>query len=143
MGSKTLIVTADDFGISLPVNEAVETAARIGVLTAASLMVAGDAAADAVERARRLPNLKVGLHLVLVRGKPILPPSGIPDLVDEAGLLRRNLAAAGIRIFFSARAKQQAEAEIRAQFRAFHATGLPLDHVNAHNHYHLHPTILS
>jgi len=36
------------------VNEAVEHAHRNGVLMAASLMVAGDAAADAVERARRL-----------------------------------------------------------------------------------------
>jgi hopanoid biosynthesis associated protein HpnK len=143
VGSKTLIVTADDFGGSLPVNEAVETAARVGVLTAASLMMAGSAVADAVERAHRLPNLRVGLHLVLVRGKPILPPSEIPDLVNEVGLLRRNLATVGTRIFFSARAKQQAEAEIRAQFAAFLATGLSLDHVNAHNHYHLHPTILS
>jgi hopanoid biosynthesis associated protein HpnK len=32
-------------------------------------------------------------------------------------------------------------AEIEAQFAAFAATGLPLDHVNAHKHFHLHPTI--
>ena len=33
------------------------------------------------------------------------------------------------------------EMEIAAQFEAFHATGLLLDHVNAHKHFHLHPTI--
>jgi predicted glycoside hydrolase/deacetylase ChbG (UPF0249 family) len=32
-------------------------------------------------------------------------------------------------------------AEIRAQLAAFRATGLTLDHVNAHHHFHLHPTI--
>ena len=48
-----LIVTADDFGLSIEVNEAVEAAHRNGVLTCASLMVTGDAAADAVRRARR------------------------------------------------------------------------------------------
>jgi hopanoid biosynthesis associated protein HpnK len=32
-------------------------------------------------------------------------------------------------------------AEIRAQFEAFRATGLALDHVNAHQHMHLHPTV--
>ena len=32
-------------------------------------------------------------------------------------------------------------AEIAAQFEAFSATGLALDHVNAHKHFHLHPTI--
>jgi hopanoid biosynthesis associated protein HpnK len=31
--------------------------------------------------------------------------------------------------------------EIRAQFAAFRKTGLPLDHVNAHNHLHVHPTV--
>src|SRR5262249_15424164 len=43
-----LIVTADDFGLHPSVNEAVERGARDGVLTAASLMVAAPAAADAV-----------------------------------------------------------------------------------------------
>ena len=38
---KRLIVTADDFGVAEAVNEAVEQAHRHGILTAASLMVAG------------------------------------------------------------------------------------------------------
>lgn len=48
---KTLIVTADDFGAAVEVNEAVEHAHRKGVLTCASLMVTGAAADDAVARA--------------------------------------------------------------------------------------------
>ena len=32
-------------------------------------------------------------------------------------------------------------AEIEAQFEAFAATGLPLDHVNAHKHFHVHPVV--
>ncbi len=63
---KGLIVTADDFGAAVEVNEAIETAHRDGILTATSLMVAAPAAADAVARARRIPSLRVGLHLVLV-----------------------------------------------------------------------------
>ena len=59
---KRLIVTADDFGLSREVNEAVEQAHREGILTAASLMVSAPAAADAVARARRLPSLRVGLQ---------------------------------------------------------------------------------
>ena len=55
---KRLIVTADDFGAAREVNEAVETAHRAGILTAASLMVAAPAAADAVARARRMPSLR-------------------------------------------------------------------------------------
>lgn len=136
-----LVVTADDFGADLAVNEAVEMAHREGVLTAASLMVCGKAAGDAVERARALPSLGVGLHLVLVEGRPALPPGEVPDLVDAAGAFHSNMALAGLRFAVSRRARKQLAAEIEAQFAAFAATGLPLDHVNAHKHFHVHPVI--
>ncbi|HEX7850255.1 MAG TPA: hopanoid biosynthesis-associated protein HpnK [Sphingomonas sp.] len=138
---KRLIVTADDFGASSEVNEAVERAHRDGILTAASLMVAGNAAADAVTRARALPQLGVGLHIVLVEGKPVLPADRIPALVDATGNFRTDMARAAVTIFASLTARRQLAAEIEAQFAAFAATGLALDHVNAHKHFHLHPTI--
>lgn len=138
---KKLIITADDFGLDQAVNDAVEAGHSRGVLTAASLMVTGAAAEDAVARARRLPRLGVGLHLVLVDGTPALPPGQIPDLVDSTGKFRKDAVATGIRIFCSGAARRQAAAEIRAQLEAFRSTGLPLDHVNAHHHFHLHPVV--
>jgi len=141
-GLKRLIVTADDFGLALPVNEAIEAAHTKGILTTTCLMVAAPEAADAVARARRLPSLAVGLHLVVVRGRPMLPPGAIPDLVDGTGAFDNNLFRAGVRYFFLPHVRRQLAAEIRAQFDAFKQTGLALDHVNAHNHMHLHPTVL-
>ncbi len=138
---KQLIVTADDFGAAEAVNDAVERCHRNGILTAASLMVSGAAAADAVRRARLLPSLKVGLHLVLVEGRPVLPPSSVPGLVNAEGNFRTDMARAGAAMFFLPAVRRQLEAEIEAQFAAFEATGLTLDHVNAHKHFHLHPTI--
>jgi chitin disaccharide deacetylase len=140
-GKRRLIVTADDFGMAVPVNEAVEIGHRDGMLSAASLMVAGRAAEDAIDRARRLPRLGVGLHLVLVDGYPMLPPEQIPELVGPDGRFPSDAVAAGVRLFFSPAARRQAEAEIRAQFAAFHRTGLKLDHVNGHHHFHMHPTV--
>ena len=141
---RRLIVTADDFGASVAVNEAVERAHRDGILTAASLMVAGDAAADAIDRARAMPSLGVGLHLVLVEGRPVRPPEAIPALVDRTtGHFRTDMARSALRMFADPRARRQLAAEVEAQFAAFAATGLPLDHVNAHKHFHLHPTIAS
>ena len=141
LDDKHLIVTADDFGAAMAVNEAVEEAHCRGILTAASLMVAGDAAQDAIARAERLPRLGVGLHLVLTDGKPVSRPELVPDLVDAYGRFRSNMAMAGVRFFCRAAVRRQLEAEIEAQFAAFAATGLRLDHVNAHKHFHLHPTI--
>lgn len=139
--ARRLIVTADDFGASLAVNEGVEQAHRGGILTAASLMVAGAAADDAVARARAMPSLGVGLHLVLVEGRPTLPPERLPALVGADGQFRRDMVRLAIRIFADPAARAQLAAEVEAQFAAFAATGLRLDHVNAHKHFHLHPTI--
>lgn len=138
---KRLIVTADDFGAAGQVNDAVERAHREGILTAASLMVSAPAAADAVKRAKAMPKLRVGLHLVLVEGRPALPASDIPALVDADGFFRTNMVRAGAAMFFLPHVRRQLAAEIEAQFKAFAATGLALDHVNAHKHFHLHPTI--
>jgi hopanoid biosynthesis associated protein HpnK len=138
---KGLIVTADDFGVAREVNDAVEAAHRGGILTAASLMVAAPAAADAIARARRMPSLRVGLHVVLVEGRPVLPAAAVTHLVDGNGLFRSNMAALGTVLSFSRRARRQLAAEIAAQFEAFHATGLTLDHCNAHKHFHLHPVV--
>jgi hopanoid biosynthesis associated protein HpnK len=138
-----LVVTADDFGLHPSVNAAVERAHRDGILTAASLMVGAPAAGDAIARAHALPGLRVGLHLVLADGPCVLPPRVIPDLVDAQGRFGARMARDGARIFCLPRVRRQLALEIRAQFEAFAATGLPLDHVNAHKHFHLHPTILS
>jgi len=138
---KRLIVTADDFGAAHEVNEAVEAAHRAGILSAASLMVAAPAAADAIARARRLPRLRVGLHLVLTEGRPLLPASALGHLVDGNGAFRTNLATLGIVIACSSAARRQVAAEISAQFAAFRDSGLTLDHCNAHQHFHLHPVL--
>jgi hopanoid biosynthesis associated protein HpnK len=139
---KRLVVTADDFGLAVPVNEAVEDAHRRGILTAASLMVTAPAFEDAVERARRLPTLGVGLHLTLVDGVPALPPGEVPDLVGADGLFTSDSVGKGAAIYLKADVRRQMLAEVRAQFERFRRTGLPLDHVNGHHHYHLHPSIV-
>ncbi|MDE2516630.1 MAG: hopanoid biosynthesis-associated protein HpnK [Rhodospirillales bacterium] len=133
--------SADDFGLSEAVNEAVERAHREGVLDAASLMVAGPAAADAVLRAKRNPDLRVGLHLVVIEGPAVLAPSAIPHLVDAAGQFPSDQLRLGVNYFFRPRVRAELAVEIRAQFAAFAATGLPLGHADAHKHMHLHPTV--
>jgi hopanoid biosynthesis associated protein HpnK len=138
---RQLIVCADDFGRDLAINEAVEEACRDGILLCASLMVTGPAASDAIERARRLPRLKVGLHVVLVDGCPVLPAAELGKLVGTDGRFDDNQARAGLRYFFAPGIRRLLAAEIAAQFAAFRATGLPLDHVNAHKHMQLHPTV--
>jgi hopanoid biosynthesis associated protein HpnK len=104
-------------------------------------MVAGAAARDAVTRAQNLPRLRVGLHVVLVEGSPVLPPERVPGLVDANGSFRTDMARLGLAIALQRDLRRQLRAEIEAQFEAYRATGLALDHANAHKHFHLHPMI--
>ena len=113
-------------------NEAIELAHRQGILTTASLMVAGPAAADAIRRAKTLPDLAIGLHLVAVEGDSIIP--GAPPIGSDQLRL-------GLDYFFSPSGRRRLAAEIAGQYRAFAATGLVLDHANAHKHMHVHPTV--
>jgi hopanoid biosynthesis associated protein HpnK len=139
---RKLIVTADDFGLSLPVNEAVERAHRDGVLSAASLMVGAPTMEDAVERARKLPALGVGLHVTLLGGRPVLPPKEVPALIGPDGRFSDDAVRFGVALYASPELRRQANAEIEAQFESFHATGLAMDHINGHRHFHLHPVVL-
>jgi hypothetical protein len=139
--AKRLIICADDFGLDTAVNEAVEQASRDGILTCTSLMVGAPAAEDAIQRAKSLPNLKVGLHITLTAGTAVLNPSYIPDIVDSAGNFENSMVTAGFRYGLMPKVQRQVEAEIHAQFEAFKATGLKLDHVNAHRHFHIHPVL--
>lgn len=137
---KRAIVTADDFGLSVGVNEAVEQACREGILSTASLMIAGPAAADAVRRARALPQLRVGLHVVVIDGASVRP-SAVRGLVDAAGDFSRDQFGTSVEYFFRPKARRQLASEIRSQFSAFSKTGLVLDHANAHKHMQMHPTV--
>ncbi len=139
---KFLIITADDFGLHESVNEAVDKAHREGILTAASLMVSAPAALDAIARARRLVNLRVGLHLVLADGWATLPADCVPGFAHSDGYMDGDMLGKAWRFFADGEVRQQLEAEIRAQFLAFAQTGLALDHVNAHKHFQLHPSVL-
>jgi hopanoid biosynthesis associated protein HpnK len=140
-GRRRLIVNADDFGRSPSINRAILRAHREGILTTASLMVNELACAEAVALSRENPGLGVGLHLTLLCGHSALPAARIPGLVNSRNEFTNNPSGAGLRYFFQKRLRGQLRDELHAQFDRFHATGLPLDHVNGHLHLHLHPVV--
>jgi chitin disaccharide deacetylase len=139
--ARRLIINADDFGLSHDVNSAVIRAHTAGVLTTASLMVNEDGFGEAVDLARQHPRLGVGLHLSLVCGRSALPRVEIPNLVDAQQRFPNCPVSAGMKFFFDPRCREQLEREVTAQFEKFFATGLTLDHVNGHLHFHLHPAV--
>jgi hopanoid biosynthesis associated protein HpnK len=134
----SLIVNADDFGLSPGVNAGVLTAHESGLVTSATVMVNMPAAAAAVAAAPA--SLALGLHLNLTTGESCAGASRVPSLVDGAGRLLR-LDQLLLRLATGRVRRVDLRREIRAQFERARALGATLDHVDGHHHVHLHPTV--
>lgn len=145
MTRRRLIVSGDDFGAAPEVNAGVVHAHRDGILTSTSLMVTGDAAAEAVALAHAHPGLAVGLHLVLAQGRPAAPRADIPHLLAHDGQFGRQPVFAGLRYAWEwliGAGREELRREVGAQLEAFGRTGLRLAHVDGHLNMHLHPMVL-
>jgi hopanoid biosynthesis associated protein HpnK len=138
-----VIVNGDDFGRSSAINAAIVQGHREGILTSASLMIGAPAADEAIALAKKLPSLAVGLHVVCVAGKAVLPHDRIPTITDGAGWFPSSGARGGWRYFRDPRARAQLAVELRAQFERFADSGLPLSHVDGHLHMHVHPIVFT
>lgn len=138
---RAIIVTADDFGLSREVNAGVIRAHREGILTATSLMVAAAAREEAAGLARENPNLDVGLHLVLCRGRSVLGAERLAGVVDAAANFAESPIAAGLRYFFNRAIRSRLRDEIRAQIDLHLKTIGRLDHLDGHLNIHVHPVV--
>lgn len=137
-----IIINADDFGRHAEINRAVEEGLVHGCLRSATVMPGGAAFAGAIDIARRHEALGLGVHFTLVDGHPILPPEEIPSLVgaegdflpDHTALLKRYLKG-GVNL-------EEVRRELAAQLQKVEATGIPISHVDSHQHMHTLPGII-
>jgi chitin disaccharide deacetylase len=137
---RTLVVNADDFGISPGVNRGIVDAHRRGAVTAASLMANLPSAEDALERAAECPNLDLGLHLTLTAGRPLTPPEDVPTLVDSAGRFHL-LGALLARLSLGRLRPDEIARELDAQVAWARARGVQPSHLDSHHHIHTHPAV--
>ena len=141
-------ITADDFGFSPSVNEAVLRAAEFGTLNAASLMVNMPFAEEAVAAMKqRAPHLSLGLHVTLTSGLACAPKEEISLLVDAVGDFRRGFG--GLLMLLrrknGAEAKRQIQREFTAQLaeanRLAQKYDIKFDRLDSHQHVHVLPGI--
>jgi len=138
---KSVIFTADDFGASAEVNAGILQAYRQGVLRGTSLMVAAPARDDAIAAARECPGLDVGLHLVVCKGKSVLPAARLGALVDSSGRFVESPVQGGMRYFFDRSLRAALADECRAQVELHLEQVGYLNHIDGHLNFHVHPVI--
>ena len=137
-----IIFNADDFGISLGVNQAIVKAYNEGVLNSASLMVNQKYAKDAVKLHKDMPNLALGLHVNLTNEYSAAKAEDIFLLVDKNGKFKNGF----LKLFLLSmlrpkKFKQQAKIEIEAQIQKAIKMGVNLSHIDSHRHVHMIPAV--
>lgn len=86
MKMKQLIITADDYGMSRAVNDAIEDGMTAGIITSTNVMTNMPLYEEAKDLKSKFPNVSVGLHWTLSgAGKPVTPIEQVPTLVNEKG----------------------------------------------------------
>ena len=137
----SLVVTADDLGLSPAVTKGILESHRRGVVRSTSLIVTADSSAEAAAQARMEPDLEVGLHIDLVGGWPVSDPAAVRSLVDGEDGRFVGLAELTKRLLSGQVRAGEVAAEVRAQAALARSWGiLPLAW-DSHRHVHLMPPV--
>ncbi|MCI5144831.1 MAG: ChbG/HpnK family deacetylase [Candidatus Electrothrix sp. AR3] len=135
-----LIINADDFGLTDGVNQSIIDCFLAGSLSSTTLMVNTAATAGAVRLARQHPELGVGLHFNLTLGVPLVAPTAIPSLLQRNGTFfgrqeweKRSIMGCIHSI--------DIEREFKEQVRRFRTFGIPMTHIDSHQHVHVFPKV--
>ena len=139
---KLLIINADDFGLHESINHGIIEGHTKGCITSTSIMPGGPAFEQAAALAAGHPRLGVGVHLTLVGGQPVSDPGKIASLVDNDGLFwasypafLKKLCAADVQL-------ADIRYELTAQVQQVLAAGIPVTHLDSHQHMHVVPGII-
>lgn len=138
---RRLIVNADDFGYARGVNEGILLAHTRGIVSSATIMANAPFFDDAVARAKSVPSLGVGIHLVLIGGKSVQPQDRVPGLVDASGAFPRTLSQFLRKLILKRINLGEVEDELRAQIQKVKDAGVEPTHLDSHKHTHVHPAI--
>ena len=141
---RTLIVNADDYGLTTGVSRAILRAHREGIVTSTSALALGPAFVATAPWLADVPELGVGAHLALVgEDPPLLSAKEIPSLVDGEGKLDLSWRQFVRRAALGRVDIADVERELSAQLECIAAAvgRARITHLDTHQHLHLWPPI--
>jgi predicted glycoside hydrolase/deacetylase ChbG (UPF0249 family) len=138
---KKLIINADDFGYSEKITLGIKEAFETVLVTSTSLIVNKDYSGQALDLAREIKDVSVGIHFNLDDGKPLCSPEQVPTLVNEQGEFHDGRTFR-LRLFSGKISLREIYLELEAQLTRFLSFGTQPSHIDFHHHLHLYYPIL-
>lgn len=132
-----LIVTADDFGFTGPVNTGIIKSINEGVVTRTSLMVCTGEMETTLKQASEIEG-KIGIHLQLTTGTPISSVDSVRSLVDDKGKFYSNWR----HIDLEKVDREEVFKEWEAQIATVLDMGIKPTHIDTHHDVHRFSAIL-
>ena len=140
--SRLLIVSADDLGLTDGVCRAVLAGHQRGIVTSTSLLAVGRSFDLAVRMLLDHPSLDVGAHLAIVgEDPPLLTAREIPTLVDKRGAFPLSYRTVVLRGLARRIDPADVRREFAAQLQRILSAGVPVSHLDTHQHTHLWPAV--
>ena len=137
---RSLIVNADEFGLTEGINEGIVEVHSHGIVTSTTMVANLWAFDHAVKLSRKYPGLAVGVHLNLTHGAPILPPERVHTLVDQNGFFFRRRPFLQ-RLILGQISMIQVYEEFRAQIDKVIAAGIAPSHIDSHESVYMYPDL--
>ena len=140
---RTLVVNADDLGLTVGINDGIFDTHDRGILTSASLMANAPATVNAIRRLRSRPTLGIGVHLTLVDGTPMRPPGRVPTLSRDDGRFYPSWKPFIVACLMGRVSMEEVEGELASQIERVIDEGIRPTHLHAHKHVHVYPPIFA
>jgi predicted glycoside hydrolase/deacetylase ChbG (UPF0249 family) len=138
---RRLIINADDFGLCESVNKGIIETHTKGVLTSTTIMANMPAAQQAVDLAKNLPTLGVGVHLNLTAGKPLCQDNIVKLILDPQGHFALSPGKLALASLITGKVRTAIETELASQIQWLIDKNIKPTHLDSHKHIHSFPTI--
>ncbi|MFP5319721.1 MAG: carbohydrate deacetylase [Acidimicrobiia bacterium] len=140
--SRLLIVNADDYGLTEGISLGILRGHREGIVTSASVLAIGPAYPKVAHLLADHPTLGIGVHLAAVgEDPPLLSRAEVPTLFDAKGQLHETWSGFLAHALRGRIDPDDVRREFTAQLECVQELGLPITHLDAHQHLHLWPSM--
>lgn len=135
---KKIIISADDFGLTEGVTKGIAESINNGIVSRTSAMMC-TGGAQWISKYKEGLDGKIGLHLQLTDGSPLLPATQVSSLLNGRGLFARKRPL----IRLETLNPEELEAEWEAQMQALLDTGVKPSHIDTHHNVHRYPKVFN